>query len=190
MTRSPIRSAVATSCALRRREIVLRVELAEVELLLAVGERQQADAEPDLVGEASITRIVLRQNAILTFGEAVRETLVQPVVTRQGADLLLQRAARQRHDAIAQRKLDRVEPVEAEQRQKVSQGRGIHEEGEQNEADRDDRYELPDRFRDELVLGDRQRQNHRHGAAETSPQDHDLVAAIDRLDEVQDSQPR
>ena len=163
----------------------LLLEQLEIELLLARAERHQADLDPLLEIKRQVRRHRLH-GGVARGGRIDRKTIRALVVLPD--DLLqmpLDIDTRQRKDAVTQGEFEAAELVEAEKMHHQPKGRGIHEQREQHEQDGRDGNEVAGRFGELLVAGCHHGQHDRHRAAQASPDQDRLVAAVHGLDELE-----
>ena len=163
------------------------------QLALAVGERDQAERDPVAVGDLGIEGVARGRlgDPLLVRLEHVTGRGVLDVVLGRGlADGVAHVAQRQRQHLIAQRLIDRGQPVDAEQTDHRAERGAVDQEREQHEAGRQDRDEALDLGVDGAVLGDRERERERDRAAQAAPEDHELVAVADALGEPRRAQER
>ena len=164
------------------------------QLALAVGQRDHAELDPVAIGDVAIEGVVA-----CDLGDALLVRLLD-VLGRPGSrsgtrsagrgDAVAHIGQRQRQDLLAQRLVDRRQPVQLEQPDQKAHRGGVDQQGDQHEAGRHDRDEALDLGVDRAVLGDRQRQRQGHRAAHRAPQDHDLVAVADPLTEPDGAEHR
>ena len=168
-------------------------KMAGDQLALAVGQRDHAELDAVAIGDVAVEGVVA-----CDLGDALLVGLLD-VLGRPRADLVLLAGRgdavahigqRQRQDLLAQRLVERRQPVELEQPDQEAHRGGVDQQRDQHEAGRHDRDEALDLGVDRGVLGDRQRERQGHGAAHRAPQDHDLVAVADPLTEPRRGQDR
>ncbi len=112
------------------------------------------------------------------------------VLGRGGTDGIAHLAERQRQNLLAQRLIDRRQPVELHEPDQRPERGSADEQREQHEAGREDRDEALDLGVDRTVLGHAQGERQRDRAAHRAPHDHELIARTDPLGEPEGVEQR
>ena len=147
-------------------------EMLQQQLALAIGKRDQAESDAVAVGDLGIEGVArggLGDPLLVGPQHVAHRALFDVVLGRRQADRVAHVAERQSQHLIAQRLVDRGQPVDAEQTDHRAQRRAVDQKREQDEAGRQDRDEALDLGVDRTVLGDCERERERDRAAQRRP---------------------
>ena len=162
-------------------------EMLEQQLALLIGEREQAERDAIAIGDLGIEGVLVGRlgDPLLVRAEHVGGGhRPDAIAGRRGADRVAHAAERQRQHLVAQRLVERRQPVELQQMHDRAQRGAVDEQREQHEAGRQDRDEALDLGVDQAVLGHAERERERDRAAHRAPGDHEFVAMADPLREA------
>ena len=159
-------------------------EMLQQQLPLAVGEGDEAERDEVAVGDLGVEGIArgrLGDPLLVRPQHVTGRGILEVVLGRRLADGVAHVAQRRGQHLMAQRLIDRGQPVDAEQMDHRAQRGAVDQERDQHEAGREDRDEALDLGLDGRVLGHRERKRERHRTAQAAPQDHELVIVADAL---------
>ena len=142
------------------------------QLPLTVGERDQAERDEVAVGDFGIEGVLrgsLGDPLLVRPQHVTRRAILDVVLGRGLADGVTHVAQGGGQHLIAQRLIDRGQPVDAEQMDHRAQRRAVDQKRDQHESGRQDRNEALDLGIDGPVLGDRERERERHRTAQAAP---------------------